>query len=103
MEILTNSGYQVLAIISDNNIVNKKMFDVICGGTITDYFINPFSETPQKVFVLFDTVHIYKSIRNNWFNQKDTLQTFVIPDIPNNMQEPVEFDDNLKITACVGK
>lgn len=57
--------------ISDNNSVHKKMFDIISGGVIQNSFINPFSANePNKIFTLFDGVHIIKSIRNIWMKQK---------------------------------
>lgn len=90
---LTNIGYQVIAIISDNNSVNKKMFDLLCGGRMNTYFFNPFSDEEQKIFVFFDTVHLFKSIRNIWFNQKDTFQTFYFPEIPDDMQKCQLFPD----------
>nr|CAI5865799.1 unnamed protein product [Callosobruchus analis] len=86
LKVLSNLGVHVLAIISDNNTVNKKMFEMLCGGKICNYFSNPFSKNYQKAFVLFDTIHIFKSIRSNWFNQKDSSQTLFFPDIPDDMQ-----------------
>jgi hypothetical protein len=31
------------------------------------------------MFLLFDSVHLLKCIRNNWLNKKTPYQTFVIP------------------------
>nr|CAI5864649.1 unnamed protein product [Callosobruchus analis] len=91
LKVLSNLGFHVVAIISDNNAVNRKMFEMLCGGKICNYFFNPFSKNYQKVFFLFDTVHIFKSIRNNWFNQKDNCQTLFFPDIPDDMQVSQNF------------
>ncbi|XP_035212330.1 uncharacterized protein LOC118186362 [Stegodyphus dumicola] len=33
----------------------------------------------KKIFLLFDSVHLLKCIRNNWLNQAETNQTFNIP------------------------
>ena len=35
----------------------------------------------NKIFILFDTVHLFKSIRNIWLNQKNTDFTFIYPHI----------------------
>ena len=39
--------------------------------------INPYSQ--QKLFILFDSVHLFKCVRNNWLNQKDYDKTFTFP------------------------
>ena len=38
--------------------------------------------------MLFDSVHIFKSVRNNWMNQTDCNQTFIFPDfnLPNSFR-----------------
>ena len=68
LKCLHNIGYKVLGIISDNNRINRNMFEHLCGGTLQSSIKHPFSDDP--LFLLFDTVHILKSIRNNWLNQK---------------------------------
>ena len=35
-------------------------------------------------FLLFDSVHILKCIRNNWLNLKNCKKTFIFPDIADN-------------------
>ena len=35
----------------------------------------------RKLYILFDFVHIIKSIRNNWLNLKDYDLTFTYPDM----------------------
>nr|CAI5817947.1 unnamed protein product [Callosobruchus analis] len=104
LKVLSNLGFHVLVIISDNNAVNRKMFEMLCGGKICNYFSNPFSKNYQKVFVLFDTVHIFKSIINNWFNQKDNYQTLFFPDIADDMQVFQNFPHPNELTvekACL--
>lgn len=78
LQILTEIGYIVVVISSDNNRVNRKMFDLLCGGKMDVMIDNPFNNN-HKIFLLFDTVHIFKSIRNNWINQIDDNQTFIFP------------------------
>lgn len=64
IKALTIAGYIIITKISDNNRVNKKNFDLLCNGVTTSYISNPFNQN-NKIFLLFDTVHIFKSIRNN--------------------------------------
>ena len=65
---VTNAGYTVISIISDNNVVNRKMFMSLSGfDHLMPYIINPVNNI-DKIFILFDSVHILKCIRNNWIN-----------------------------------
>lgn len=80
LEILTTAGYNVISIISDNNRVNRKMFEKFSGGVIQSSVENPYSKA-DRIFLLFDSVHIMKCVRNNWLNQTDNRQTFIIPNI----------------------
>jgi hypothetical protein len=102
LKLLTEAGYHVLCMISDNNGVNRKMYEEICGGVLRVSFLNPVNPD-IKTFTLFDGVHILKTIRNIWLNQKDPKQTFVIPKIPENLHERnCSFDTDTKLFACVG-
>ena len=77
---VTKAGFTIVSIISDNNIVNRKMFLLLSGTDhLVPYFINPY-KTSNKMFMLFDTVHLLKCLRNNWINLKDTAKEFVFPD-----------------------
>ena len=58
----------MLSIITDNNRINRNMFEELCGETLQSSIKHPFSG--DQLFLLFDTVHILKSVRNNWLNQK---------------------------------
>lgn len=77
IEQITNAGYTILTLISDNNKINKKAFDLLCDGNMQKTITNKFNGKP--IFLLFDTVHLFKNIRNNWLNQLDCEQTFFIP------------------------
>ena len=67
------------------------MFTRLCGGTLSSKFVNPFDNT-HNIFVMFDSVHLFKCIRNNWLNQIDSKQTFHFPDF---------IDHNKILTASV--
>ena len=49
---VTNAGYTVISIISDNNVVNRKMFMSL------SYIINPVNNI-DTIFISFDSVHIW--------------------------------------------
>jgi len=68
--LVERAGYKVLAVLSDNNRVNRNMFDKMCGGTMRPCIPHPY-DSQRKLFFLFDSVHLIKCIRNNWINQTD--------------------------------
>lgn len=78
LSVLHNSGYTVVCVISDNNRINRNAFTVMCGGELKSYIENPFRRN-EKLFFLFDTVHLFKCIRNNWLAQNDVEKTFTFP------------------------
>ncbi|XP_068204013.1 uncharacterized protein [Palaemon carinicauda] len=84
LAFLHDIGYIVVSLISDNNRVNRNMFEKMCDGNLASSIPNPYDLT-VPLFFLFDSVHLLKSIRNNWLNQKNPIQTFVIPS-PSNFQ-----------------
>ena len=76
------ASYTIVAIISDNNIINWKMFIELSGSdSLVPYIVNPVNQI-DRIYLLFDTVHLLKCIRNNWINQAD--KTFVYPDFHHN-------------------
>jgi hypothetical protein len=56
LKLLTEAGYHVRCMISDNNGVNRKMYEEICGGVLRVSFLNPVNPD-IKTFTLFDGVH----------------------------------------------
>lgn len=59
----------------------------ICGGGMETHFRKPFN-SHLPIFLLFDTVHLLKNIRNNWINQYS--KTIIYP----------SFKDHSKINTC---
>ncbi|CAL1266481.1 unnamed protein product [Larinioides sclopetarius] len=54
------------------------MFTLMCQGNLANCISNPV-EPDSKLFFLFDTVHLIKSVRNNWFNKKTLGQVLCFP------------------------
>ena len=71
-------GFQIVTVIADNNKINRAMFKSFCDGELKSSFQNPLFPG-QSIFLLFDSVHLLISIRNNWLNQKESNQTFIFP------------------------
>ena len=77
---ITNAGFIVNSVISDNNVINRSAFKLLAGAdTLQSYFLNPVNKS--RVYILFDSVHIMKCIRNNWLNLKSIDKTFTFPDM----------------------
>lgn len=70
--------YKVISVISDNNRVNRRAFEILCDGTLKSSISHPYTSN-LELFFLFDSVHIFKCIRNNWLNCKTPVQTFIFP------------------------
>ena len=76
---VSTAGYRIIAVISDNNVVNRNSFKKLADSdSLVPFIYNPVHRD-QKIFILFDSVHILKCIRNNWINQKNSRQTFTYP------------------------
>ena len=58
------------------------MFIELSGSdSLVPYIVNPVNKI-DRLYLIFDTVYLLKSIRNNWINQAD--KTFVNPDFHDN-------------------
>ena len=76
---VSNAGYRVISVISDNNVVNRNSFKMLANSDhLVPFITNPVNEE-EKIFILFDSVHILKCIRNNWLNLKNSKKTFTFP------------------------
>ena len=78
LKMIENIGYKVVCLISDNNRVNRNVFTSICGGVLKPSVAHPL-DSSRRLFFMFDSVHLLKSIRNNWINQLD--QTLHFPQV----------------------
>ena len=88
-------GFKVIALISDNNRINRNAFERICNGSLKKSIPHPY-DPQSELFFLFDTVHLFKCIRNNWLNVKDPIQTFVFPPFDGNNHEAATHSAPLK-------
>jgi hypothetical protein len=69
-------GFEVLCVITDNHSINRHMFKSLSQSF---EFPNP-KNVENKIFLAYDTVHIFKNIWKNWLNLKNLEQTFVFYD-----------------------
>ena len=76
LTMIENIGYKVVALVSDNNRII--VFTSICGGVLKPCIAPPL-DASRQLFFMFDSVHLLKSIRNNWINQ--VVQTFLFQQV----------------------
>ncbi|KFM59054.1 Transposable element P transposase, partial [Stegodyphus mimosarum] len=75
-------GFKIVCLISDNNIINRKAFELLTPNKLLQPVIpHPF-DAERLLFILFDSVHILKCIRNNWLSSKNN-GTLTFPDRKN--------------------
>ncbi|GFX45967.1 THAP-type domain-containing protein [Trichonephila clavipes] len=80
LSLMEKVGFSVVCIVN-NNRVNRNCFSKLCNGTIKSVIQNPeLSNNGKKLNLIFDSVHLIKSIRNNWLNQKDADSSLMYPD-----------------------
>ena len=72
LENLKEAGSKVIAIVCDGNRVNQAFFKKFV--TIFPWL------TKDNLFLLFDYVHIFKNIRNNWITEATQELEFYLND-----------------------
>jgi len=87
IDVVQQSGFVIVALIADNNQVNCKAFEMLASTGKLEHDIPNPNFPDKRIFILFDTVHIMKCIRNNWLNQGDVDQTFCYPVIPEHLHK----------------
>lgn len=89
IEGLEKIGFEVLAIVTDNNALNKKAMSFFMEPpTVSNEYPHPYNPA-KPLFYIIDPVHNVKNIRNNWINQKPE-QTFYFPEFDSPDQEPAQ-------------
>lgn len=88
LELLNLCGFRVLTIIADNNRLNQSTFRSLCQNS--DNRIS-FEFNGLPIFVMYDTVHILKNVRNNWINLKNADKAFHFPAFDDNILKEAKF------------
>ena len=75
-------GIFVEVLVTDNYSLNVRLFKMYSPDQRTLLPAVQYPTCPErKLYILFNFVHIIKSIRNNWLNLKDYDLTFKYPDM----------------------
>ena len=91
LKVLNEAGFKVLCLISDNNRINRNMFKLFPSKDSNEICVQNPADESKELFLMFDSVHLMKSIRNNWLNQLNVEKTFICPKFNN-------FDENINVS-----
>ncbi|KFM76813.1 Transposable element P transposase, partial [Stegodyphus mimosarum] len=75
---LEGIGFKVIVVVSDNNSINRRCISLFNNPLSNFVFPHPVDAT-RPLFYAVDPVHIIKSVRNNWLNQKNPEQAMYFP------------------------
>lgn len=83
LTMVESTGFKVVSLIADNNSVNRKAYELFTPNkTLQASIVHPL-DSSRKLFFMFDTVHMLKSIRNNWETKRNVNKTLHFPDMTN--------------------
>ncbi|XP_042909025.1 uncharacterized protein [Parasteatoda tepidariorum] len=68
---LEKIGFHILCVTSDNNSLNGKAMSYFSTPSKLSFVYAHPADPERSLFFLFDPVHIFKCLRNNWLNQKN--------------------------------
>ena len=92
IRLIQSCGFIVVVVISGNNPINAKAFQILCSGGLEQSGGIPNPDyAGHTLFFMYDTIHILKCIRNYWINQRDSQQSFYYPPINFNGLSNVEL------------
>jgi len=77
IQALEKRGAKVVAIVNDNNRVNQsflKSFKPM--DTTAPWKVESPADPSRPLFLMYDTVHLFKNIRNNWLSEKQKMIEF---------------------------
>lgn len=79
LKTVTEIGFDPVVAIADAHSANRKFFaEELSGESLRPYILNP-NKPDSRIYLLFDSVHVFKNCYNNLLNKKD----FKCPDFQN--------------------
>jgi len=68
---ISNIGFKVAAVLTDAHTANRRFFvEELCNGSLSTSIQHPF-EANSRIFLLFDSVHVFKNLYNNFLNRRE--------------------------------
>ena len=85
LQITTNAGLNVVGVSMDNYSANRKFYTELYGGELKSFIASPVDKN-KPLFLLFDTVHNFKNIYNNFLakNNLSAHQSWILPSVIQN-------------------
>lgn len=65
---LEHTGFKVIAVISDNNSINRKTMSLFSSAPRLKIVYQHPADQSRPLFFVVDPVHLLKHVRNNWLN-----------------------------------
>lgn len=100
LQIVHNIGLEIVIICTDTNRINVKLYKELKnrypafnenGDKFENRIADPFNQD-KNIFLFFDSVHIYKNIRNNWLNVDHQSEIFKYPDFITSEVKTADLD-----------
>lgn len=79
---LEKAGLTVIAVITDNNSINRKVMSLFSKTRTVDIVYPHPADDSRPLFYVVDPVHLLKCVRNNWLNQKNPGTCIFFPEFP---------------------
>ena len=76
---MESCNLQVQVVCTDNYPLNVSLFKLLSPTTDLETCVPHPLQPCRPLYLIFDFVHIIKTIRNNWINQIDSNHTFSCP------------------------
>lgn len=87
LQIIENAGGHCVAVMSDNHSANRQVHETLrkhfplntsVASHVTYKIVHPANQF-KVLYLLFDPVHLFKSVRNNWVSEKTQTLVFFPP------------------------
>ena len=70
---------RIQVICTDNYPLNVNLYGLLSPTSILETCVPHLLQYSRPLFLIFDLVHIIKTVRNNWINQIDSNRTITCP------------------------
>nr|XP_054926027.1 uncharacterized protein LOC129384531 [Dermacentor andersoni] len=94
---LEASGFRIIAVISDNNSINRKAMSYFSKTASVSIVYQHPADPSGPLFFVVDPVHILKCIRNNWLNQRNIGKCMYFPEPKSDEAEPKVLTASFKV------
>ena len=76
---LEEIGFRVICIVTNNNAINRKAMTHFHSPPLCSTVYRHPAQASRPLFFMYDSVHLFKCIRNNWLNQKNADKCMIFP------------------------